>query len=315
MKILFMGTPDIAASVMKALLEAGHEIVLAVTQPDREKGRGKGLAQSPVKELAEAEGIPVFQPERIRRPEAQAELRALLAETSPEVGVVVAFGQILPQEVLDLPKHGCINVHASLLPKYRGAAPIQWAVLDGCEKSGVTTMQMDAGLDTGDILLQREIVLDARETGGSLFDKMTVLGGELICETLELLEQGSLTRTPQEGESNYASMLKKEMGEIDWSWPAEKLDRWVRGLFPWPGSFTFRKGKLLKLLEAEAVYPEIPANACPGSVLSWDKTSFTVACGEGTLRILKVQPEGKKAMTAGEYLRGAAMKVGERLGR
>lgn len=310
MKIIFMGTPDIAAECLKALIAAGHEIVLAVTQPDREKGRGKGVAMSPVKEVALAQNIPVFQPVKIRLPENVEYLKNYPAD----VGVVVAFGQILPKEVLDWPKMGCINVHASLLPLYRGAAPIQRVVLDGCEKSGVTTMQMDEGLDTGDMLLQREIVLDKKETGGSLFEKMTVLGAQLICETLEKLEAGSLTRTPQQGETCYAAMLKKEMGLINWRESAEVIERTVRGLDPWPGTYTFRNGKILKILAADVVIPAVPANACPGCILGSDKTGFFVQTGENVLKVTAVQPEGKKAMEAAAYLRGAAVKTGELLG-
>lgn len=314
MKIVFMGTPEFSVPVLEALVSAGHEVVLAVTQPDREKGRGKEVAMSPVKIAALAHGIPVFQPQRIRLEEDA--LRAFLTEHPADVGVVVAFGQLLPQSVLDMPKYGCINIHASLLPQYRGAAPIQQAVLDGCAESGVTTMQMDAGLDTGDILLQRKIELAPDETGGSLHDRLSALGAELILETLEQLEAGTLTRTPQAGEATFVGRLDKEMGRIDWKMPAAVIERQVRGMDPWPSAFTFRGGKLLKIWKAEtAEWPGgIPANAMPGSVFAAGKNYFDVVTGNGLLRVLKVQPEGKKMMDADAYLRGYPLKEGTLLG-
>jgi methionyl-tRNA formyltransferase len=244
----------------------------------------------------------------VREPETVAALTAL----APDVVVVVAFGQILSKEVLEIPRLGCINVHASLLPAYRGASPIQHAVIDGLKETGVTTMRMDEGLDTGDILLQRSIPLAADETGGSLFDKLSVLGAELLIETLEALEAGTLTRTPQTGASNYAGMIKKEMGELNFTRPAEELERRIRGLSPWPSAFTFRDGKLLKIWRAAVVDAE---GGFPGEVTEVKKDSFTVRTGRGGLQILEVQPEGKKRMDAAAYLRGYPLAAGDWLGR
>ncbi|MBQ2402051.1 MAG: methionyl-tRNA formyltransferase, partial [Lachnospiraceae bacterium] len=235
MKIVFMGTPDFAVSTLESLVKGGHEVIAAVTQPDKPKGRGKAVQYTPVKEKALEYEIPVYQPVKARDPE----FVELLKGMDPDVIVVVAFGQLLPKAILDIPKYGCVNVHASLLPKYRGAAPIQWAVIDGEEVSGVTTMLMDEGLDTGDMLEKAEIVLDEKETGGSLFDKLSALGGELILSTLEKMENGTITRTPQgDSTTSYAKMLKKTMGEIDWHMEAVKIERLIRGLNPWPSAYT-----------------------------------------------------------------------------
>ncbi len=312
MKVIFMGTPDFSVPVLEKLAEAGHEIVLVVTQPDRQKGRGKAVQYSPVKEAALAHGFPVFQPVKLRQPEAVAELAGYPAD----VAVVVAFGQILPQSVLDMPRLGCVNVHASLLPMYRGADPIQAVILDGCEKTGVTVMQMDAGLDTGDILMQKEIMLAPDETGGSLYDKLSAMGAELILPALEGLENGTLRPVKQDGETCYAGMLRKEMGEMDWSRSAAVLDRQVRGLNPWPSAYTRLDGKLLKIWKAK-VLPETvpPANAIPGTVLTVSKKSFTVQTGEGILEVLSLQPEGKKAMDTDAFLRGYPLTPGTLLGR
>ena len=238
-----MGTPDFAVPTLEALIGAGHELAAVVTQPDKPKGRGKAVLMTPVKERALECGIPVYQPKRVREPEFLDVLRKL----NPDVIVVVAFGQILPREILTLPPFGCVNVHASLLPKYRGAAPIQWAVIDGETVSGVTTMQMNEGLDTGDILEQEEISLDPEETGGSLFEKLASLGGKMILSTLKGLEDGSIIpRAQGEMTTPYAKMLTKAMGEIDWSMDAASIERLVRGLNPWPSAYTYVNGKTLK---------------------------------------------------------------------
>ena len=250
MKIVFMGTPDFAVPTLESLVKGGHEVIAAVTQPDKPKGRGKAVLMTPVKEKALEYDIPVYQPVKARDPE----FVQILKDMSPDVIVVVAFGQLLPKAILDIPKYGCVNVHASLLPKYRGAAPIQWAVIDGEEKSGVTTMLMNEGLDTGDMLEKVEYVLDKNETGGSLFDKLSAMGGELILSTLEKLENGTIVRTPQgETTTPYAKMLKKSMGEIDWSMEAVKIERLIRGLNPWPSAYTSLKGKTGKIWAAEVV--------------------------------------------------------------
>ena len=236
MRIVFMGTPDFSVPALKALVEAGHEVAAVVTQPDRPRGRGKELQMTPVKVQALAYGIPVYQPEKVKDPAFVEILRNL----QPEVIVVIAFGQILSRDILDLPPYGCINIHASLLPKYRGAAPIQWAVIDGEKETGVTTMMMDVGLDTGDMLEKTIIPLDPKETGGSLFDKLSQAGGPLILSTLEKLKAGTAVRTPQTDEdSTYAKMLTKSLGQIDWSMEAAAIERLIRGLNPWPSAYTF----------------------------------------------------------------------------
>ena len=244
MRIVFMGTPDFAASALEALVQSRHEILAVVTQPDKPKGRKGIMTPSPVKEIALREGIPVLQPKRVR----EEGFDEILAGYQADAFVVVAFGQIIPQRILDLPKYGCLNVHGSLLPSYRGAAPIQWAVLDGRKKSGVTVMQMDAGIDTGDILLQKEIVLAEDETAGSLFDRLSALGAEALLEVLDGLEAGTVTPVPQgESDTPYAKMLTKEMGEIDFSRSGAALDAFVRGMDPWPGAYTFLGEKMLKV--------------------------------------------------------------------
>ena len=304
MKIVFMGTPDFAVGTLDALHAAGHQILTAVSQPDKPKGRHAELQPTPVKERAMQLGIPVLQPVKADDPAFLAQLR----ELAPEVIVVTAYGKLLKKELLELPSHGCINVHASLLPRWRGAAPIQWAVIEGDPKAGVCTMQMDEGLDTGDVLMRSEIVPAPDETGGSLFDKLSVLGGELIVETLAALEAGTLTRTPQGEEGmTYARMLTKDMGEIDWREDAVKIERLVRGLYPWPGTYTHTGGKLLKIhkaaLPAEGSVDVADAGQEPGSAVAKDGRLFAV-CGSGVLELLEVQPEGKKRMAAADYLRG-----------
>lgn len=298
MKIVFMGTPDFAVQTLESLVKGGHQVIAAVTQPDKPKGRGKSILMTPVKEKALEYEIPVYQPVKARDPE----FIALLQELNPDAIVVVAFGQILPKAILDIPKYGCINVHASLLPKYRGAAPIQWAVIDGEEVSGVTTMLMDVGLDTGDMLEKAEYVLDPKETGGSLFDRLSTLGGELILSTLEKLENGTATRTPQgESETSYAKMLDKSMGKIDWTMEAVKIERLIRGLNPWPSAYTSLKGKTVKVWAAEVVEGKTTGN--PGRV-TVTKDQLLVETGENFLAITELQLEGKKRMETAAFLRG-----------
>ena len=305
MKAVFMGTPDFSVPVLKAMQEGGIEIAAVYTQPDRPKGRKKTLAMSPVKEAALACGLRVIQPERLREEAVIEELR----EIAPDVIVVVAFGQILPKAVLQIPPLGCVNVHASLLPEYRGAAPIQQSVLDGKTETGVTTMLMDEGLDTGDILLQKKIPIADDETGGSLFDKLSVLGAEALMETLDGLASGSITPVPQPEGGSYVGMLKKEMGRMDFSMPAAVLERRVRGLYPWPGAYTERNGKRLKITGASVS----GGNAAPGTVVRVTKNSFGIGTGDGILMIERLQPEGKKEMSAAEYLRGYPVCEGEQL--
>lgn len=310
MRVVFMGTPDFSVPTLEKIIEAGHEVIGVVTQPDKAKGRGKKVLFPPVKETALAHDLPVYQPRRARDPEFIEEMKAL----NPDVMVVVAFGQILPKAILDIPKYGCINVHASLLPKYRGAAPIQWAVIRGEKVSGVTTMQMDVGLDTGDMLLKKEVLLDEEETGGSLHDKLSTLGGNLLIETLEKIEAGDIHPEKQDDSQagEYARMLDKNLGRIDFSMPAVEIERLIRGLNPWPSAFTSYNGKTMKLWKAKA---DNCGQGVPGQVIHVDKNSFTVQTGQGTLQILELQMEGKKRMDAGAFLRGCPLETGTMLGQ
>ena len=320
MRILFMGTPMLSRTVLEALLAAGHEIVLAVTQPDREKGRGKAVQISPVKEAALAHGIPLFQPERLRREENVARLKEFCEKNPADVGVVAAFGQILPQAVLDLPRLGCLNVHTSLLPRYRGASPIEAVLLAGEEETGVTVMQMDAGLDTGDIRLQEALPISPDDTGGTLTEKLAQLSGCLITEALRQLEAGTLPRRPQEGESTYAGLIRKEDGCLDFSQPAEELERRIRAFDPWPGTFTFREGKRLKigralvLRDRDNAEPQTGCAPLPGTVTAVSREGIDVQTGRGILRLAALQPEGKKMMPADAYLRGYSLEAGTLLG-
>ena len=309
MRIIFMGTPDFAVPTLEALVTGGHEVIAAVTQPDKPKGRGKAVLMTPVKEKALEYGIPVYQPVKAREPEFIEVLKSL----EPEVIVVVAFGQILPKEILEIPRYGCVNVHASLLPKYRGAAPIQWAVIDGEEESGVTTMQMDEGLDTGDILEMEKIRLEEKETGGSLFDKLSRLGGKLILSTLSGLENGTVVPRKQgETTTPYAKMLKKTMGEIDWNMEAAAIERLIRGLNPWPSAYTSCNGKTLKIWAAD-VLPGGQGEE-PGRVRA-GKDSLLVETGSGLLSITELQLEGKKRMDTASFLRGFSIADGAVLGK
>ena len=320
MKIVFMGTPDFASGALEALIAAGHEITAVYTQPDKPKGRGKEVQMTPVKVVALEHGIPVYQPRRIREAAEVEVLRQIPAD----IFVVAAFGQILSQEILDMPKFGCVNIHASLLPKYRGAAPIQWAVIDGEEKTGITIQQMNAGIDTGDILYTKEYVLDPKETGASLFDKLMVLGAEAIVEALPLIEAGKITPIPQnEAEATHAAKLTKQLGEIDFSKSAVELERLVRGLNSWPSAYTFFRGKQLKIWEAEVVENGTEtteeagrhaSTVTPGTVVAVDRQSITVATGNGGLQILELQIEGKKRMACKDFLLGYPVAVGEKLG-
>ncbi len=311
MKIIYMGTPDFAVAPLEAILKAGHEVTAVVTQPDRQKGRGREVQYSPVKECALSYGIPVLQPLKIKEKDAVEELRKYPAD----IFVVAAFGQLLSEEILNMPRLGCINIHASLLPAYRGAAPIQWCVINGEEKTGVTIMQMAKGMDTGDILLQKEVVLDEKETGGSLFDRLMETGAELIVEVLPKIEAGELTPVVQKEElATYAGKITKDMGNIDFAKSAVTIERLIRGLNPWPSAFTHYKGKILKIWEADVVSECTNAeNPVPGTVIAMDKESFTLATGEGALRIRSLQPEGKKRMSCAEFMRGYEVKVGEAL--
>lgn len=310
-RIVYMGTPDFAVEPLEAIIKAGYEVAAVVTQPDKQKGRGKEVKMTPVKECALRHGIPVFQPVKIKEPEAVAELEKYQAD----LFVVAAFGQLLSEEILDMPEYGCINIHASLLPAYRGAAPIQWAVLNGEKESGVTIMQMDKGLDTGDMLLKRSVELSPTETGDSLHDKLMHLGAELIVEALPKLEKGELVPEKQKDElSSYAKKLTKAMGQIDWSKDAVSLERWIRGLNSWPSAYTFFGGKTLKIWEAQVAEENGAQKAEPGQVVSVSREGFTVACGQGALQILSLQLEGKKRVLTREFLLGYQVEPGMILG-
>ncbi len=309
MKLLFMGTPDFAATVLEKLLASGHELIGVVTQPDKQKGRGHEVAFSPVKELALKHEIPIYQPLKVKE---EAFLQTV-RELAPEVIVVAAFGQILPKVFLDIPSNGCINVHASLLPKYRGAAPIQYCILDGEEETGITIMHMDVGVDTGDIILQAKLPIAKEETGGSLFDKMAILGGELLVEALQKIENKTAERIPQDNDkANYVKMITKEMGKIDFSLPAIVIERLIRGLNPWPSAYTYLEGKTLKLWKAEVSEGEY--QGAPGQVVEVGKDSLKVMTGDGLLAIKELQLEGKKRMAVEAFLRGYPVQTGLILG-
>ncbi len=323
MQIVFMGTPDYAAEALEALIRAGHEITAVVTQPDKAKGRSSRLQAPPVKECALKHGIPVMQPRRIKTPEAMAELKRYPAD----VYIVAAFGQILSQEILDIPRFGSLNIHASLLPRYRGASPIQHAIINGETETGVTIMQMDAGIDTGDMLYKKSIPIADDDTYESLHDKLAVLGGEAIVETLPLLEAGSLVPEKQDDSlSCYASLIDKKMGLIDFTGDAFEIDRRIRGMTPWPGAYTFYKGKQLKIWRAVPVTArgiETPAEeermnqgaqAPAGTVAEVSKDCIKVACGKNLLQVYELQLEGRKRMSARDFLLGVKVQAGDRLG-
>ena len=305
-----MGTPDFAVGTLQALIDAGRYNVQAVlSQPDKPKGRGKSLMPTPVKEAALELGLPVYQPKKVREPEFIEILRKL----EPEVIVVVAFGQIIPQEILDLPPYGCINVHASLLPKYRGAAPIQWAVIDGEPQSGVTIMKMDAGLDTGDMITKVVVPIAEEETGGSLFDKLSAAGARLLVDTLPSLTNGTAVyeKQPEESPTPYAAMIQKQMGNIDWNRPAVEIERLVRGLNPWPSAYTKLKGKTLKIWKAQVIEEsENDAALAPGTVIQADTHGLYVKTGQDILNITELQLEGKKRMDTPAFLRGYTVETG-----
>lgn len=306
MRIIFMGTPDFSVGTLEALIEAGHEICLAVTQPDKPRGRGKEMQYPPVKETALKYGIPVYQPKKIRDPQCVEELKKYNAD----VMVVIAFGQILPKSVLEMTQYGCINVHASLLPKYRGAAPIQWSIIEGESVTGVTTMQMDEGLDTGDMIMKQEVQIAADETGESLHDKLAKAGAELCVKTLEALKAGTAVFEKQgESPTAYAKMLTKELGNINWTDSAVKIERLIRGLNSWPSAYTHWEGKVMKIWRAGAK-SDGSSDVRPGTVTAVGKNDFTVQTGKGVLHVYEVQIPGKKRMETGAFLRGYTFKPG-----
>ncbi len=306
MKIVFMGTPDFAVPCLQALIDGGHEILGVYTQPDKPKGRGYQMSFSPVKELAMEHQLPVFQPKTFKDEEVVAQLRQL----APQLIVVVAYGKILPKSVLEIPELGCVNVHGSLLPKYRGAGPIQWSVINGEQETGITTMFMGEGLDTGDMILKRSIPIGEDETSGELYERMEKLGAQCLMETITLFEKGDVPREPQKDEaSSYAPMLDKKLALLDFQKTGREIHNLVRGLNPWPVAFTKLRGKVLKVYAAK----EIPGyTGRPGEVL--DEKRFIVGCGDGAVEFLEIALEGKKRMASADFLRGYHLKKGEKLG-
>src|SRR4051812_15815560 len=312
LRVIFMGTAELACASLRALLDSQEfQVVAVVTQPDRPKGRDLKLQPSEVKKVALAANIPVLQPERARDPQFIEQLKQL----TPDYIVVVAYGQILPRAILDTPKFGCVNVHTSLLPKYRGAAPIQAALLNGDAETGVTIMQMDEGLDTGPILSQHAIPIVASDDAATLHDKLAVVGAEGLLPTLIDFANGKIQARPQNhAAATHVKKIKKEDGQLDWKLPAQVLQNRIRAFTPWPGAFTFQatetKPRLLKIWKAEVHH----AKGSPGTVIAADNSGIVVACGEGALRILKLQREGGRQMNAADFLLGNPLRVGERLG-
>lgn len=304
MKTVFMGTPDFAVNTLQAIIDAGHEVAAVVTQPDKRKGRGNEMSVTPVKEKALEYGIKVYQPLKVR----EKEFTDILKKIAPDIIVVVAFGQILSKEILELPVYGCINVHASLLPKYRGAAPIQWAVIDGEEESGVTVQQMDEGIDTGDILKAVKVRLSDDETGGSLFERLARTGAQALTDTLAEIENGNVKPVPQQGEATYARKLDKAAGLLDFNKSAVETERLIRGLNPWPSAYTMYKGKTLKIWKAEII--SCSNGMKPGTVFDAGKKTFSIKCGTDALIIHELQLEGKKRMDTESFLRGNAVDEG-----
>ncbi len=306
-----MGTPDFAVPSLNALLDAGCDVVGVFCQPDRPKGRGHKLAACPVKEVAVKAGIPVFQPERIKREEGVAALRAL----APDLCVTAAFGQLLSQEILDIPKLGTVNVHSSLLPRHRGSAPINWAIIGGDSVTGVTTMFTDKGMDTGDMLLRRETPIGETENAGELSDRLAVMGAELLIETIRQLEAGTLVRTPQDhAQATYEPKMDKELGRVNWTKTAREIDCLVRGVTPWPGAYTTLGEQTIKLFDVERV-SDAPTGA-PGEIIAADaRHGLIVSCADADVKLKQIQMPGAKRMNAGDYLRGHSMDTGVCLGK
>ncbi len=307
MNVVFMGTPDFSIPVLEGLIESPkHTVTAVITQPDKARGRSGKLTPTPVRSVAEEYGIPVYTPARVREPEFIEELKNIPCD----VIVVIAFGQILPKEILTMPPYGCVNVHASLLPRWRGAAPMQWAIIEGDAETGITTMQMDEGLDTGDMLLKKSVSIEPDETDESLFNKLAPIGRELLLETLDGLEAGTIRPEKQnEDESTYAKLLKKEMGRIDFSWEAVVIERYIRGISNWPNVYCTWKNKTLKVWKAKVIDED--SGMEPGVVSKVNKKSFHVQTGRGQLELLEVQPEGKKRMDAASFLNGNPLVAGE----
>lgn len=309
MRVVFMGTPDFAVPTLQALVQAGHDVALVVTQPDRPRGRGKKEAAPPVKVAAQTLQIPVLQPQRVKDPE----FIDVLKRTAPDIIVVAAYGRILPPAVLNLPVYGCVNVHASLLPKYRGAAPLHWAVINGERETGITIMRMDEGMDTGAILLMEAVPISEEDNVGTIHDKMAALGARLLIQGLDLAARGELKETPQAGEASYAPMLKAEDEIVDWKRPARHLFNQIRGMDPWPGARTTLSGRVLKLWRA-AVADEDAMGHIPGQVLAAGRDGITVGAGQGLLLIKELQLQGGRRMSAADFVRGNPLPAGTVLG-
>lgn len=309
MKIVFMGTPEFAVPCLQKIIDEGHEVLAVVTQPDKPKGRGKKLAMPPVKELALKYNIDVYQPIKAREESFVEKLK----EINPELIVVVAFGQILPKSILDIPKFGCVNVHASLLPKYRGAAPLNWVIINGEEKTGVTTMYMDVGLDTGDMILKSEIPLDDEITAGELHDKMMVQGAEVLKDTIDLISKGEAPREKQNDEETcYSPIMDKSLGNIDWSKSATDIHNLIRGVNPWPSAYTTYDKQTMKIWKTKVL--DKLSEKTPGTILSVDKNGIEVSTGDKVLQISEIQMSGKKRMIVSEYIKGNDISTGIVLG-
>ena len=299
MKIVFMGTPEFAVPCLQKIIDEGHEVIGVVTQPDKPKGRGKKLAMPPVKELALKYDIPVYQPLKAR----EESFVDTLKEMNPELIVVVAFGQILPKSILDIPKYGCVNVHASLLPRYRGAAPLNWVIINGEEKTVLTTMYMDEGLDTGDMILKSEIALDDEITAGELHDKMMIDGAKLLKETIDLIKKGEAPREKQSNEDTcYSPIMNKSLGNIDWNKSAIEIHNLVRGINPWPSAYTTYEGQTMKVWKTKVINKN--SDKQPGTIISVDKEGINVSTSEGIVQIKEIQISGKKRMEVPEYIKG-----------
>lgn len=306
MKVIYMGTPEFAVEALRAIAGHGHKILAVFTQPDKAKGRSKALIPTPVKSAATELGIKVYQPEKIR----EEENVCLIRNMSPDIIVVAAYGQILPESILGIPRYGCVNIHASLLPKYRGAAPIEWAIIDGEEKTGVTTMYMAKGLDTGDMIAKKEVMIEPDDTGETLHDKLKAVGAELILSTMDSIEAGTAVRMAQDSSlSCYASMLTKELGNMDFEKSATELERLIRGLIPWPCAYTRLDGRLLKIYKASVKEMDTSGYKA-GEIAEITKKSFTIACGVNGLEVTRLQPEGRKVMDAAAFLNGNKIKCG-----
>ena len=312
MRVVFMGTPEIAAGILRSLIASRHEVVGVVTQPDRPNARGNEIIFSDVKKVALEYSIPVFQPEKASEETFVESIR----ELAPDIIVVAAYGQILRENILNLPKYRCINVHASILPKYRGASPIQWAVINGEKETGITIMYMEKGLDTGDMILTRKLALDPDETAGSLHDRLMELGGPTLLEAMDMIENGTAKPVPQNNDdATYVGMIKKSMGELDFNNNSVYLERLIRGLIPWPGAFTYIDGKMLKIWKSE-VSDRIMEGSCPvpGRIFA-DGEELFIETADGSLNLLEIQSEGRKRMPAGDFLRGFKLINGTVCGR